>query len=179
MLETERLWLEPLRVAHAAEMFELLSDERIYRFVPHDPPSSLPHVEARFQRLEARTSPIGDEVWLNWIARVKSDGKCVGRVEATLRPDRSAYFAYEISPALWGRGYATEACGRVIAALFQEHRIVRIVAEVDTRNEASIRLLERLGFERGALRRDADFFKGVASDEFTYTLDSSDWRRPS
>jgi hypothetical protein len=33
-----------------------------------------------------------------------------------------------------------------------------------------MRLLDRLGFERGALKKDADSFKGSSSDEYTYVL---------
>jgi ribosomal-protein-alanine N-acetyltransferase len=167
---TERLQLEPLVVAHAAEMFWFLTDARIYRFIPHDPPPDLTSVLARFERLERRAPATGDQTWLNWVVRTKADGRCVGRVEATVQPNVPAYFAYEIAPELWGRGLASEACGRIIAALFADYGVEAIVAEVDTRNVASIRLAERLGFQRGALRRDADFFKGVSSDELTFTL---------
>ena len=172
VLETERLRLEPLRRAHAAEMFPILADPRLYRFVPREPPTTCAPLEERFQRLEAaRAAPEGTELWLNWIARAKRDGQCIGRVEVTLREDRSAYLAYELGAASWGQGFATEACRRVIESLFGDYGVTHIVAEVDTRNAPSMRLLERLGFARGALRKDADFFKGATSDELTFTLD--------
>jgi len=170
VLETERLRLEPLRVSHAPEMFTILSDTRLYQFIPHNPPPNLASLEERFQRLETRMSPNGDEIWLNWIVRSQADVQCLGRVEVTIRQDSSAYFAYEIGVNYWGQGYGTEACRRIIKALFEDYNVIRIMAEVDTRNIASIKLLERLGFQRGALREKADFFKGSSSDEFTYTL---------
>jgi ribosomal-protein-alanine N-acetyltransferase len=172
--ETERLHLEPLVVAHAAEMFWFLTDARIYRFIPHEPPPELASVIARFETLEKRGPASGDRTWLNWVARAKADRRCIGRVEVTLRLGGSAYFAYEIAPALWGQGFATEACSRIVAALFADYDVVAIVAEVDTRNLASIRLVERLGFQCGPLRPNADFFKGAASDEYTFTLVRSD-----
>lgn len=167
--ETERLRLEPLHASHAPEMFEMLSDPRLYQFIPREPPT-LDSLVARYQRLETRASPAGDELWLNWVVREKSGNTCVGRVEATIRQDASAYLAYEIAVASWRSGFATEACRRIIEVLFDTYGLRQIVAEVDTRNAASIRLLERLGFQRGALREHADFFKGSASDEFTYVL---------
>jgi RimJ/RimL family protein N-acetyltransferase len=94
----------------------------------------------------------------------------VGRVEAALREDRSALFPYELGAAYWGRGLATEARRRAIAALRSEFGAEMIVADVDTRNAASIRLLERLGFERGRETPGADRFKGSVSDEIRYTL---------
>jgi len=168
--ETERLHLEPLRGAHAAELFELLSDERLYRYIPHDPPGTLAALTERYERLETRHSASGDESWLNWAVRSKSDGRCMGRVEVTIRPDAGALLAYEIGPEFWRRGIATEACRRVIRALFEEGGVTEVMAEVDTRNLPSIRLLERLGFERGGFRPNADFFKGRASDEWSYGL---------
>jgi [ribosomal protein S5]-alanine N-acetyltransferase len=41
-------------------------------------------------------------------------------------------------------------------------------ALLDTRNEASWRLMERLGFRRNRLIKDADQFKGASSDEYEY-----------
>lgn len=172
VLETERLRLEPLRAAHAAEMFEMLSDERLYTFIPRDPPPSLASVQERFARLETRASPAGDELWLNWVARTKLEHACVGRVEVTLLADTSAYLAYEIAAPHWRRGFATEACQRILDVLFDDYGATRVVAEVDSRNTASMQLLERLGFECGLLRKHADEFKGSVSDEYTYTLNS-------
>jgi len=177
VLETDRLRLEPLRESHAAELFDLLSDPRLYEFIPQDPPATLDALAARYRFLEARHSPNGDEAWLNWAVRSKEDGKCVGTVQATIASDRRAQLAYEIGILFWRRGFATEACGRVIDALFEEG-ITEVRAKLDTRNVASIRLLERLGFTRGALRRNADRFKGADSDEWTYTLQRPPDRRP-
>jgi ribosomal-protein-alanine N-acetyltransferase len=56
--------------------------------------------------------------------------------------------------------------GAVVEHLFSE----TVHAEIDTRNAASIRLVEGLGFERVEIVRDADWFKGAASDEFRYAL---------
>ena len=169
LFETERLRLEPLRASHAAELFEILSDERMYPFVPQEPPATLPALAKRFALLETRRSPDGGENWLNWVLRSKSDGACLGSVQVTIRRDGRAQLAYELGVPYWGRGFATEAGGCVIEALFA-NGIPEVWAELDTRNLASIRLLERLGFRRGALRRNADFFKGSESHEWTYSL---------
>jgi ribosomal-protein-alanine N-acetyltransferase len=169
VFETARLRLEPLREAHAAELFELFSDPAMYRFVPQDPPESVAKLAQRYKFLEARRSPDGEEEWLNWAVRLKGEGVCVGTVQVTLPHDGRAQLAYEIGAPYWRRGFATEACARVIEALF-ERGASEVWAELDTRNEASIALLERLGFRRGALKKNADQFKGSESDEWTYTL---------
>lgn len=166
--ETNRLRLEPLREAHAVELFDLYSDPRMYEFIPQDPPASPALLTERFHRLESRQSPDGREHWLNWAVRSKSGNACIGCVQVTLRDGR-AQLAYEIGVRYWRQEYATEACRRIIRALFDDG-VVEVWAELDTRNAASYRLLERLGFQRGALKWNADFFKGSTSDEWTYTL---------
>ncbi|MDT4953429.1 MAG: [ribosomal protein S5]-alanine N-acetyltransferase [Acidobacteriota bacterium] len=171
--QTERLILEPLRREHARHLFPALSDARIYTFIPQDPPSSLLALENRYQQLESRESPDGDEVWLNWAIRLKQQDKYIGTVQATVRQNGSSLLAYEFSPDFWGNGYATESCLRIIESLFADYGVVVVIAEVDTRNAASCNLLERLSFERVSTRKDADFFKGQRSDEHTYRLTSS------
>lgn len=169
-LETDRLILEPLRREHAKHLFPTLSDPRLYTFIPQDPPSSVLALETRYQQLENRRSPAGDETWLNWAIRLKETGKYIGTVQATLCQDKSALLAYELSTEFWGKGYATESCLRVIESLFADCDVVEVIAEVDTRNAASCKLLERLSFERVRTRVGADFFKGEESDEYTYRL---------
>jgi len=168
--DTERLWLEPVKRGHAASLFGPLSDPRLHRFIATDPPPSVERLAARYAYLETRRSPDGSELWLNWVMRTKAGGDCIGVVQATLRSDHSAYFAYELGVPWWQRGYATEACGRILQALFDDFGRACIEAEVDTRNQASIALLERLGFERTGCQRDADFFDGATSHEYRYVL---------
>jgi ribosomal-protein-alanine N-acetyltransferase len=169
-LETDRLILEPLRREHARRLFHALSDTRIYIFIPQDPPASLLALENRYRHLESRKSPSGDEAWLNWAIRLKQEGEYIGTVQATVHRDQSSLLAYELSTDFWGNGYATESCARVIESLFTDYDVMEIIAEVDTRNAASCRLLERLSFERVSERAGADFFKGERSDEYTYKL---------
>lgn len=168
VLATQRLRLEPLHAAHARALYPLLRDERIYRYIPTDPPTSRQALAARFRTLEARTSPAGDELWLNWALRKQTPDDYIGRLEATVLADRTAFIAYELAPQYWGQGFAAEACARILEHLEHEYTVTRVLAEVDTRNTASTKLLERLGFERVGFRPAADFFKGSASDEYVY-----------
>ena len=55
--------------------------------------------------------------------------------------------------------------------LCNEAGLTTASALVDTRNAKSIALLERLGFVRTRVIKDADFFKGASSDEYEYQLE--------
>lgn len=94
----------------------------------------------------------------------------MGTVQATLTARGTAEIAYELGPLFWGQGYATEACRRMLLLLFTGCGVSEASAQVDTRNAASIALLERLGFTQAGFQSQADFFKGHPSDEYTYRL---------
>lgn len=167
-LTTARLILEPLVAGHAQVLYPPLQDERLYTFIPQDPPASIEALAARYRRLEARRSPDGREVWLNWAARPHANQTYVGTFEATLLADRTAMLAYMVFSPHRRLGYAREASARVIEHLVRDHGVRLVVAEIDTRNHASIGVVEALGFVRVASRQAADYFKGAVSGEYRY-----------
>ena len=59
-----------------------------------------------------------------------------------------------LSPAHWGKGLATEAVRRVLQFGFERIGLHRVEAELDPRNTASARLLERIGFRYEGLLRE-------------------------
>jgi [ribosomal protein S5]-alanine N-acetyltransferase len=174
-LETPRLFLEPILPAHAARLNEQLQDERLYRFIPQDPPATLQALEDRYDFLSTRRSPDGREAWLNWAVRERTSGDYAGTLEATVHDNRTATVAYMVFVPRQRRGFAAEACGRLLTHLFQNYRVGMVAAKIDTRNVASIALVESLGFERVAFHKDADHFKGSSSDEYRYEIEESVW----
>jgi RimJ/RimL family protein N-acetyltransferase len=170
VLKTPRLWIEPLIPAHAIRLYELLQDERLYEFIPQDPPASPQALEDRYVALSSRRSPDGREAWLNWALRGRRSGDYAGVLEATAHENLTATLAYMIFAPYQRRGLAAEACSRLLAHLFEDYRVSAVAAEIDTRNVASIALVESLGFERVAFHKDADHFKGSSSDEYRYEL---------
>ena len=167
-LVTGRLILEPLVVSHAQTLYPLLCDQRLYTYIPEEPPASAEALVARYQRLAARRSPDGQQVWLNWAARQHARLRYVGWFQATIGPDQTALLAYMIFPSQQGKGYAREGGRRVVEHLARDHGVRLVVAEIDTRNRASIGVVEALGFVRVSERPAADFFKGAVSDEYRY-----------
>ena len=166
-IATQRLILEPLTAGHAQKLFDSFSDPALYTFLPGEPPVSLEALHERYQRLERRRSPDGTQLWLNWAGR-QHNGAYVGLVEATVTADATAQIAYFVFTPFQRQGFAREALEAVLAHLKTDAGVREARALLDTRNEASWRLLERLGFRRGRTIKAADHFKGSASDEFEY-----------
>ncbi|MFS8066852.1 MAG: GNAT family N-acetyltransferase [Byssovorax sp.] len=160
--------LEPLVPAHAEALFTGFADPRLYPYIPTDPPASIDALRDRCRRLATRASPDGRERWLNWAARLAAAPIYVGLFEATVRPDATASLAYFVFSEHARRGDGVEGGGAVVDHLFESVRVGAVRANIDTRNLASIRLIERLGFVQKSLVIQADHFKGAASDELVF-----------
>jgi [ribosomal protein S5]-alanine N-acetyltransferase len=144
-LAADGLVLEPLSVAHAEAMFELLSDPTLYRYLDDSPPPDVEHLRQRYARLESRESPDGKQGWLNWVLRKPGDA-LMGYVQATVLGNGSAWVAYLLGSGHWGHGHASKATAAMLDHLESDYGVSRHFAIVEADNLRSIRLLERLGF---------------------------------
>jgi [ribosomal protein S5]-alanine N-acetyltransferase len=178
VLWSERLRLEVLREEHATLLYAPFQDRRIYTFIPQDPPESLDQLQQRYRRLAMGSSPDGQEIWLNWVVFNRRAEDPIGIVELTAyTASRAADFAYLFVPQFWRRGFAREACTKVLDEVRARGWVNVIRATMDVENVASISLAERLGFRRVGECRDVAVFKGRTSSEYTYELEMHDLAR--
>ena len=169
--------LSPLTSGHAERMFEGLSDVRGYDYIPDMPPASVAALEERYRRLEGQASGDGREVWLNWVIGSIDEPTLYGYVQFTIsQAEQRAFVAYFVFPRYQRQGIASEAVTAALSSVLTTFQITRIDAQIDTRNAASIALVESLGFVRTRLIEQADEFKGAVSDEYHYSFDASRMR---
>ena len=152
---TERLDLEPLAVAHAAELASLLDDAALHEFTGGTPLSAAA-LAARYARLAARRSPCGDQLRGNWVIRVRATGAAAGTVQATLPAGGPAAgpaeVAWVVARAAQGRGYASEAARSLVTALRQAGWTV--VAHIHPGHHASQRVARAAGLSPAAASHD-------------------------
>jgi len=143
-IRTERLLLRRPHIDDLDVMFEIMSNPSAMRFW-----STLPHADRDVTRpwLDkkiARNADGGEDYF------IELDGRVIGEVGAGRLPD----FGFMIHPDFWGRGFATEASTAFIAHAFRNTAATELLADVDPRNVASLRVLNRLGFiETGRAER--------------------------
>jgi len=138
LLRTERLVLRPLTPALADA---LLAGAAVAGVTPA-PGFPRPEDRTWLQRSQAPAAePSG--VWL-----VEREGVVLGTVgvAGALSPDGDQELGYGLVPQAWGDGIGTEAVGALCAVLERRPGVRRLTAEVLPGNEASLRLLRRLGF---------------------------------
>ena len=169
-LETSRFRLEPIRADHADAMFEGLQDPSLYAYQTDEPPADRRELRERYARLARGLSPSGDQHWLNWIIVPRERGGAAGYVQATVRTDLSwATIGYLVLPAFQRQGVGGEATAEMVRHLLASG-VRTLEAVIDTRNAASIALVERLGFSRSATRRSSDVIGGARWLDHEYVL---------
>ena len=169
-LETERLILEPICENHAEDMAALLADPDLHTFVPSSPPT-LEKLKSQYKYWESRISPQEDELWLNWVGRLKANGKIIGHFQAGVKASLEANNAYSIGKEFQRQGFAYEGLTNFLKLLFEKIAAKSVKAWVDTRNLASINLVKKLGLIQIEIIAKADHFKGSDSDEFVFSID--------
>jgi RimJ/RimL family protein N-acetyltransferase len=101
------------------------------------------------------------------------NGEAVGGTGVHLREDVerfSAEIGYWLGETFWGRGIATAAVQTLSQHVLRTTEIFRIYAHVYAGNQASMRVLEKAGFEREAILRRSAVKNGVVIDRAVYTI---------
>ncbi|MBI3369969.1 MAG: GNAT family N-acetyltransferase, partial [Burkholderiales bacterium] len=151
-LSTRRLLLRPLRDADAAALLAIFCDPRVMRYWSTPPWTSIDAAHAMIERDRTAMST-GEHLRLG-ITRAR-DGALIGT--CTLfdlsAQSRRAEVGYALASQAWGRAYMDEALRALLGHGFNEMGLNRVEADIDPRNEASARSLQRLGFKQeGHLR---------------------------
>ena len=154
-IRTQRLILRPFRDSDYDDLFEFLSQ------LENDEFEGYPGItyENGREHLKYR---IGSEEF--FAVELADAGKVIGNIYCGGRDYGAKEIGYIINRDYRRRGYAGEALRAVIEAAFRggAHRIY---AECDPRNEASWRLLEKLGLQREAhFRQNLFFFRDEAGE---------------
>ena len=107
----------------------------------------------------------------------KASGQLIGNcgIRQASAGAREADVGYELAPAHWGRGYATEAARAIVQFGFAELKVHRIWAWCIADNAASARVLERLGMKLEGRLRDKEYFKGRWWDTLMYGMLEDEW----
>ena len=88
-----------------------------------------------------------------------------------------AELGYALGRAHWGQGYMNEALRALVSHAFEVMELRRLEADVDPRNAASIRTLEKLGFQREGFLRERWHVNGEIQDALFYGLLRREWRK--
>jgi RimJ/RimL family protein N-acetyltransferase len=140
---TVRLDFRVWRASDVDLAASLWCDPRVMRYIGG--PYSREEVIARLAREEANEAAYGAQYWPVFVENAFAG--CCG-LKPHLAPRRLYEIGFQFLPQFWGVGYASEAARAAMAYAFDALGVAALLAGHHPENDASGRLLGRLGFTR-------------------------------
>lgn len=155
-LNASRLCLRQLGDRDVPGLQAIFGDPEYLRYWSHGP---LEGLEAATDYLDRIVSGWRDRTFFQWGIEEMASRQLVGTVTLGSwdHANRHAEIGFILRPSHTGLGLASEAVRTALVFGFGPMGLHRVEADVDPENEASVRLLERIGFQREGLLRDRWF----------------------
>jgi RimJ/RimL family protein N-acetyltransferase len=174
-LKSERIFLRPLVIKDAHEIFSYRSDPEIYKYQSWQP-QTVGDVE-EFIKTRIVNEPDLPDTWFQLAICKINPEEFIG--DCGMHFLKNDPVQVEIGITLkqkhQGFGYATETLNLIFKYVFGDLKKHRIIASVDPDNKASIRLLERM-----KMRKEAHFIESIRigdrwCDDVVYAILSREW----
>ena len=175
IINTPRLALRWISADDIDSLYEIFSDPQVMRYWSTVP---LPNREAAAELQREIAQGNESESMFKWGVALRDSGTVIGTAtlfNLSLENGR-AELGYAMGRAHWGKGYMNEALKALVSHTFEVMDLRRLEADVDPRNAASIRSLERLGFQREGFLRERWHVNGEIQDALFYGLLRREWQ---
>ena len=175
-INADRVSLRRMTERDVDSLYTIFSDAEVMRYWSSPPMKD----RAEAEKLLAEThADFNRRLALKWGIALNIDDTIIGT--STLfhldSSNQRAEIGYALGRAHWGKGYAQEALKALLGYAFGVLDLQRIEADVDPRNAASIRTLERLGFQKEGYLRERWRVGGEIQDALFYGLLRREWNR--
>lgn len=174
-IDTGRLSLRWISAADTDAFYAIYSHPEVMRYWSAPP---LVDREAAANLIKKIHEDWQRRVILKWGIARRTDDQLIGSI-TLFNLDfthRRAEIGYALGRDYWRQGYMNEALMAVLKYAFEVLDLHRIEADVDPRNAASIRTVERLGFQREGYLRERWQVNGEIQDAFFFGLLRPEWK---
>ncbi len=173
-IETPRLTLRRMRTEDYHDMYEYSKREDVTKYLLWSPHPNRSHTKKYLEYIKTRYD---EGEFYDWAVILKSESKMIGTCGFASFDfqNNSGEVGYVINPSYRGNGYAPEALLEVMMFGFMELNLHRIAARYMDGNDASRRVMDKLGMKYEGCARSSLFVKGeyksihtcaMLSDEF-------------
>jgi [ribosomal protein S5]-alanine N-acetyltransferase len=174
-LTTPRLRLRWLSEADVPALFAIFSHPEVMRYWSTPPFTDIAQAhELLAQILDDYRTATALPLGIERTADAQLVGTCT--LFAFHEASRRAELGYSLGRPFWGVGYMHEALQALLDYAFQMRDLNRLEADIDPRNRASARTLERLGFRQEGFLRERWIVSGEVSDSALYGLLRREWQ---
>lgn len=176
---TERLSLTPIDTSDAAEMWQVVESSRqwLQPWLPWVPFQK--SIESTVRFTEASVGDWDGGRALRFTVRSRPGGQLIGVVglEACIEMHRSCDLGYWLRREASRHGFMTEAAGACVDFGFRTVGVHRVRVAAATINHASLRVIQRLGFQFEGVARHAEWCDGRWLDHAVFSVLDHEWPR--
>jgi [ribosomal protein S5]-alanine N-acetyltransferase len=174
ILETERLKLVNITQNYAENMFEIFSLEEVTKYYGSDP---FTVKDEAIKLIDMFQKNFHEKRSIRWGIILKQEETFIGTLglNGLQLKNMKSEIGYELHPNYWRNGYASEAIKEIIRFSFEDLALNRIGAVVFPDNQASLNLLEKLGFMKEGLLRDYLHQNNQFHSTFMLSLLKQEW----
>jgi len=164
---TTRLILTKIIATDSESLYRLFSNPEVVRFYDLEPFTNLAQAEKLIALFDSRYQSTSG---IRWAIRTKESGELIGTCgfNSWSEKMRNATIGYDLTPDYWNRGISTEALTGVLKLAFDGMlpcgSLHRIQADTIPGNDASEKVLIKLGFKEEGIRRESAFVRGQYHD---------------
>ena len=178
VLTTERLVLREVADRDVEDVFEMESDPVAMRYWSQPPMQDIAEARASVERAKGLFPA---RVALRWSITRRDDDRMLGHLSLFNFSEQSGRgeLGYGLARRHWGQGFMQDALTAAIDYGFGPLGLRRLEADVDPRNQASLRAVERLGFAREGVLRERWQVGDEISDSVFLGLLAREWRARS
>ena len=168
VIKTDRLLLRPLSPSDIPALKEWMPDKSIYTYWGKGPSKYEKDPELLFAKKEKPTQSFH----LGIVEKVSD--KVIGDIWVYLiENDRMAQIAIRLSKSAQGKCYGTEGLSAMTRSCFENTELKRLWTQVDIRNIASCRMLEKCGYTKEGMIRQGKMVN-TWCDYYVYGILTSD-----
>lgn len=168
-LRTPRLKLRWMDERDTDAHYAVFSDPLVAQYWSSEPWTSIDYAVRAIARIRAAYAD-GSE--LRFGIELLETGELIGNcaLHHFVEASRRCEVGYAIGSRHWGKGYISEALQALVDHGFDVLDLNRIEADIDPRNAASARVLEKLGFRKEGYMPERWIVHGETADTVNYGL---------
>lgn len=141
MFKTERCSLSTFQESDCEDVSKLFTNRQVRKYL-----GGIRDTDSLKETLEDMLDPQSGSYF--WVVRGKSTKEFIGLITLDPHHDGIDYeVSYQLLPKCWGKGYAVETVSVIIDFAMNNLKMPALVAETQSANISSCRLLEKLGME--------------------------------